>query len=236
MRFLSLFDGVYGFGLGLERAGMQCAGRAEIDPFCNALMDERRPSVLNYGDVRNVVTKEAVETVDLVCGGPPCQPVSQAAARTERGDGWLWPEMRRAVEVVAPRWVIFENPESVRYKNRGLGIVLRDLAALRYDCFWDVLPASLFGAPHRRARIWVVANSNRDGKSKLSLYAKAHQLQKPQIADRSWPNPPANIRVDDGVSGELDRLRVKALGNAAMPLIAEWLGNRIMQVEQQETP
>jgi len=229
IKFISLFDGIYGFGLGLERAGMKCVGRAEIDPFCNALMDERRPSVPNYGDVRNV-TEEAVGTVDLICGGPPCQPVSQAAARTERGDGWLWPEMCRAIEAVAPRWVIFENPESIRYNNRGLGIVLRDLTALRYDCFWDVLPASLFGAPHRRARIWVVANSNRDGKSKLSIYAKTHQLQKLQIADRGWPNPPEDIRVDDGVSTALDGLRVKALGNAAVPLIAEWIGKRIVEV------
>jgi len=223
---MSLFTGIGGFDLGLERAGMQCVAQAEIDPYCNKVLEMRWPNVPNYGDVRNVTST----TADLVCGGPPCQPVSQAAARTERGDGWLWPEMRRAIEVVAPRWVIFENPESVRYKNRGLGIVLRDLTALRYDCLWDVLPASLFGAPHRRARIWVVANSNRDGKSKLSLYAKTHQLQKPQIADRSWPNPPANIRVDDGVSTRMDRLRVKAIGNAVVPLIAEWIGERIVKI------
>jgi DNA (cytosine-5)-methyltransferase 1 len=92
----------------------------------------------------------------------PCQDISVAG----RGAGLagsrsgLWREFARIIGEVKPSWVLIENVPALR--SRGLGVVLRDLAALGFDAEWDCLPASAFGAPHRRDRIFVVAYAERE--------------------------------------------------------------------------
>jgi DNA (cytosine-5)-methyltransferase 1 len=97
--------------------------------------------------------------VDIITGGFPCQDISIAG--TGKGlDGdrsGLWSEMRRIICEVGPRFVFVENSPALTY--RGLGRVLGDLAALGYDARWGVLGAVHAGAPHRRERIWIVADS-----------------------------------------------------------------------------
>ena len=151
----SLFSGIGGFDIGLERVGMTMRWQVENDPYCNRVLRKHWPNVVRYGDIK-FIDWHTVERVDLVCGGFPCQPVSVAGKRKGRADErWLWPEFARCVGVLRPRYVLIENVSGLLV--RGFADVLRDLAACGYSCEWDCVPASAVGAPHQRDRVWIVA-------------------------------------------------------------------------------
>lgn len=152
----SLFAGIGGFDLGLERAGMRVRWQCEIDPYCRAVLARHWPGVPCFEDVCDLAGA-AVEPVDVLCGGFPCEDVSIAgrAAGLAGARSGLWHEYARLVSEIRPRYVIVENVPALL--ARGLGTVLGELAALGYDAEWDCLPASAFGAPHRRDRVWIVA-------------------------------------------------------------------------------
>jgi DNA (cytosine-5)-methyltransferase 1 len=157
----SLFTGIGGFDLGLERAGMRVLWQSEIDGFCQRVLAQHWPGVLLVPDVRDVGAG-TVPTVDVVCGGFPCQDISLAGkgAGIRGARSGLWAEYARVVGELRPRYVVVENVSALL--GRGLERVLGDLATLRYDAEWDCLPASAFGAPHRRDRIWLVAYPSGD--------------------------------------------------------------------------
>jgi DNA (cytosine-5)-methyltransferase 1 len=131
----SLFSGIGGFELGLERAGMRVLWQAETDPYASAVLAKHWPGVRNHGDVRNV-RAGAVEPVDVICGGFPCQDISNAGKRAgidgERSG--LWSEYARIVGELRPRYVIVENVAALL--GRGIERVLGDLAALGFDAEW----------------------------------------------------------------------------------------------------
>src|SRR4051812_1350475 len=107
--FGSLFAGIGGIDLGLERAGWRGRWQVEYEPFCQRVLAKHWPDVTRYGDI-HVVDWSRVEPVDLIAGGFPCQPWSSAGSR--RGlddDRWLWPEFERAVRHLRPRYVLVEN-------------------------------------------------------------------------------------------------------------------------------
>ncbi len=105
MKVGSLFSGIGGLDLGLERAGMEVVWQVEIDDFCNKVLAKHWPDVARYRDVRTV--GDDLEHVDLICGGFPCQPVSVAGKRNGKEDErWLWPDYLRIVRIVKPRWVL----------------------------------------------------------------------------------------------------------------------------------
>ena len=159
VKFISLFDGISGFILGFERAGMECVGRAEVDRFCNELAAEHYPHLSSYGDVR-YVTRETTGTVDLICGGFPCQDLSVAGKRAgldgERSG--LWFEFRRIIADVRPRWVVIENVPGLLSSNGGrdMGAIIEALAELGYGWAYRRLDAQYFGLAQRRKRIFIV--------------------------------------------------------------------------------
>jgi DNA (cytosine-5)-methyltransferase 1 len=150
----SLFSGAGLMDYGLTRAGFEHSWFCEIDPFCRRVLERRWPGVPIYEDVR---TLRAPERVDLLAGGFPCQDVSQVGRRAgiagERSG--LWDHFARLISELRPRYVLVENVPGLLV--RGMGRVLGDLAAVGYDAEWDCLPASAFGAPHLRARIFILA-------------------------------------------------------------------------------
>src|SRR5574343_193510 len=160
-----LFSGIGGFSLGLERAGMRTRWFSEIDPYASAVLRKHWADVPNHGDIRNV-RRGAVEPVDVLCGGFPCQDISNAGKRAgidgERSG--LWAEYARVIGELRPRYVIVENVSALL--GRGLGRVLGDLAALGFDAEWHCIPASAVGAPHRRERICIVAESRQQLESR----------------------------------------------------------------------
>ena len=157
MRVLDLFSGIGGFSLGLERAGMTTVAFCEIDPFCRRVLAKHWPNVPLHEDVRKLKGSD-VGSIDVICGGYPCQPFSLAGKRAGAADDrHLWPEMRRLVDELRPSWVIGENVAG--HLNMGLDDVLSDLGARGYACRPFVIPACAVGAWHRRDRVWIVAHA-----------------------------------------------------------------------------
>jgi DNA (cytosine-5)-methyltransferase 1 len=152
----SLFSGIGGFDLGLERAGMRILWQSEIDPYARRVLQKHWPDVTLHGDIREL-GKHNLEPVDILCGGFPCQDISLAGkgAGIDGARSGLWSEMWRVIRELRPRYVLVENVAAL--KSRGLDQVLGDLAACGYDAEWDCIPAVAAGAPHRRDRIFIVA-------------------------------------------------------------------------------
>jgi DNA (cytosine-5)-methyltransferase 1 len=120
--FGSLFAGIGGMDLGLERAGMECKWQVEINPFCQKVLAKHWPNVRRYGDITAV---EQLEYVDVIAGGFPCQDISYAGAGAgidgERSG--LWSEMLRIIRIVRPRFVIVENVAALL--TRGMAMPTR---------------------------------------------------------------------------------------------------------------
>ena len=156
-RLLDLFSGISGFSLGLERAGFETAAFCEISAKPRHLLATHWPGVPCFDDVTTLTATDLPGGVDAICGGFPCQDVSLAGkgAGLAGERSGLWREYARLVREFRPRYVIVENVSALL--GRGLGDVLGDLAALGYDAWWDCIPASAVGAPHRRDRVWIVA-------------------------------------------------------------------------------
>ena len=134
----------------------------EIEPYCQAVLKKHWPDVPTFKDITKLVGSdiEAIGGCDVICGGFPCQDISAAGkgAGLQGERSGLWKEYARLISELKPRWVIVENVAALR--SRGLGTVLRDLAALGYDAEWHCIPASAIGALHRRDRMWIVAYPN----------------------------------------------------------------------------
>lgn len=156
----SLFSGIGGFELGLERAiPAETIWQVEQDKFCQSILKKHWPKAKIYNDVRNI-TKDNVEPVDILCGGFPCQDISIAGkTRGLKGEkSGLWWEMWRIISELRPRIIVLENVSNIL--RLGGREVLGSLAQIGYDAEWTTIRASDFGAPHRRERWFCVAYPN----------------------------------------------------------------------------
>jgi DNA (cytosine-5)-methyltransferase 1 len=161
MTFGSLFAGIGGFDLGLERAGMQCRWQVEIDAYASSVLAKHWPGVARWGDVRTFPGGDSADwRVDLICAGVPCQPISQAGKRKGKSDDrWMWGECLRVVADLCPRFFVAENPVNILNDDGGRTFagIAHAIASLGYVCEWHVIRAADIGARHRRARVWIVA-------------------------------------------------------------------------------
>ncbi len=168
MKVLSLFSGGGLGDLGLMAAGMEIAGQVEIDAYCQKILALRYPETVKWKDVRLVTGKEVKEkcgAIDVITGGFPCQPFSNAGSKMGKSDDrHLWPEMFRIISEVRPSWVIGENVSG--FIDMALDDVLADLEGLGYECITFVFPAHALGAWHRRERVWIVGYSRLFGQEK----------------------------------------------------------------------
>jgi DNA (cytosine-5)-methyltransferase 1 len=140
---------------------MECAGQVEIDKFCLGVLEHHWPNVKRVEDIRDVTGLE-FGTVELVCGGFPCQPFSCAGEQKgKEDDRYLWPEMLRVIKEYRPAWVIGENVAGI--VNMELDNVLSDLESNGYQVQTFIIPACAVDAPHRRDRIWIIAYRSGNG-------------------------------------------------------------------------
>ena len=160
MRYGSLFSGVGGFDLGLDRAGMSCAWQVEKDPMARGVLDYHW-NYPTFDDVTTFGKASAPDgSVDLICGGFPCQDLSVAGRRAglagERS-GLFYEFMRLAAEF-APRWLLIENVPGLLSSDEGrdMAIVTSTLAGLGYGWAYRILDSQYFGLAQRRRRVFIV--------------------------------------------------------------------------------
>jgi DNA (cytosine-5)-methyltransferase 1 len=160
LRVGSLCTGYGGLDMAAQAVfGGELAWWADIDPGPIAVMGRHHPGVPNLGDLK-AIDWSAVERVDLLTAGYPCQPFSNAGKRLGTQDPrHLWPYVAKAVGALRPLCVVLENVAA--HLRRGFDVVLQDLAEIGYDATWAVVRASDVGAPHRRERLFVVASDAR---------------------------------------------------------------------------
>lgn len=150
----SICTGIDGIGLGLRAVtGARTAWMCEYEPNLRGALAERHGAV--YADVRTT-DWDAVEPVDIITAGYPCQPFSLAGLRKGTNDDrHLWPFVAGAIRRVGPRYVLLENVRG--HLTLGFDRVLGDLADLGFDARWGLFRASDVGAPHQRARLFILA-------------------------------------------------------------------------------
>lgn len=243
MKVLDLFSGVGGFPLGLERTGgFRTIAFCEIDPLCRRVLAKHWPEVPCYDDIRTLTARRLRAdgiAPDVLCGGFPCQDISDAGPRLgldgERSG--LWSEFARLIGELRPCYAIVENAAALRW--RGLARILGDLAALGYDAEWHCIPASAVGAPHVRDRLWIVAHPAGWGPQGWAWCGDEGSWRSPILtageiagARAPWPGEPGLDRVAYGVPDHVGR--VAALGNAVVPQIPELIGRAILTYERQK--
>lgn len=163
MKALTLFSGIGGFDLALERADVDVVGVCEIDKNAQSVLRRHFPKAELFDDVKKVgVNTHAKGTIDIICGGFPCQDLSIAGKRKgldgERSG--LWYEFARIIDELEPQWVVIENVPGLLSSAKGsdFAIILQWLAERGYCVAWRVLDAQYFGVAQRRRRVFVVAS------------------------------------------------------------------------------
>jgi DNA (cytosine-5)-methyltransferase 1 len=247
----SLFSGIGGLELGLEWAGLgHTVWQVESDEFCRGVLARHWPGVKQYNDVRTVGASN-LESVDLICGGFPCQDISNAGkgAGLSGARSGLWWEFARILEEVKPPWVVIENVASGA--NRWVDAVRRELERLGYKSFPIPLSARAVGAPHRRARVFIIAadpNGGGQHSKRLSCILNVERKTFGNYADgcnskesHTYPWSPKHgvCSVDDGipagvVEGRMtptERAKLRALGNAVVPQCAQVVGEFIKLIK-----
>ena len=230
----SLFSGIGGLDLGLERAGMRVIWQSEIDPYACKVLGKHWPEVVNHGNIKEINWDE-IKRPDVICGGYPCQPFSTAGKRRgEEDPRHLWPWVREAISRLRPRYAILENVRG--HLSLGGLSVIGELASIGYDAEWQIVSAASMGAPHKRDRLVIVAypQRKRDGEHGFADdIAKAGGLRvfdagRKERYERGqwWQAQPDMVRVAYGVPNRVDRLR--GLGNAVVPQVAQFIGELVI--------
>jgi len=196
MKVLDLCSGIGGFSLGLERAGFQTIAFCEKEDYPASILSKHWPEIPIASDIRklsyNFKTKQLffkdkviyVGSIDVICGGFPCQPYSNAGKRRgKKDDRDLWPEMFRLCKEVKPRWLIGENVAG--FISLALDDVLSDLEGEAYQTQSFVIPACAVGGIHRRDRVWIIANADRKTNGKQHKYEAS---SKPNVGKTTLHN------------------------------------------------
>jgi len=245
LRVLSLFAGVGGFDLGLERTGgFKTVAFCEILPERREHLARHWPDVPCYDDIRSLTADRLLAdgiAVDVICGGFPCQDISSSGTgRGLEGErSGLWYEYARLIGELRPSFVIVENVAALLH--RGIDHVLGALAKIGYDAEWQGLRATFAGLHQLRDRVWLVAYPESVGPQ--AVFAQPCILQAAQryhsrfaggcgpinatyAQGDIWPVEPGLVRVADGIPDRVHRIH--GLGNAVVPQIPELIGNAIL--------
>lgn len=215
MNELALFAGAGGGILSGALLGWRTICAVEVDSFCAKRLMQRQneghlPPFPVWDDVRTFDGASWSGIVDVVSGGFPCQPFSKAThGRPTAID--LWPEMRRIVREIYPRFVFAEN-----VCGKAINRAAIDCQKFGYKTASLRLSAKDLGADHIRNRYWLLAYSDLCGELRSGINAEAPKL--PKLRASIWDASPNESRMDDGVAYRVDRNR--AIGNGQVPVVA----------------
>jgi DNA (cytosine-5)-methyltransferase 1 len=243
VKCLDLFSGIGGFALAAQREGIETVAFCEIDPFCRRVLAKHWPGVPCHEDITKLDGSQYGGSIDIVCGGYPCQPYSLSGLQRGNADERaLWPHVRRVLRECGAQWLFCENVFG--HVKNGFEEVASQLEDDGFEVWPFVVPASAVGADHRRERIWIVAHSHGIGREAFlqresgwgdeaspdwsagnvdPSSGPAERLSRLEVLS----GEPAILGVDDGISHRVDRLR--ALGNAIYPEIAQLFFRAIRQ-------
>ncbi|MEL3905541.1 MAG: DNA (cytosine-5-)-methyltransferase [Treponema sp.] len=172
MTYLSICSGIEAATVAWEPLGFTPIGFAEIEPFPCELLQQKYPTVKNYGDITAYEAWSGITKFDILAGGTPCQSFSIAGKRGGTGDirGQLMYSYLDIVGTYKPQWIIWENVPGVLSSGKGLDFAtfLAGLEKCGYGWAYRVLDAQYFGVPQRRRRIFVIGHSD----SRTDLAAK----------------------------------------------------------------
>ena len=223
MNELALFAGAGGGILGGKLLGWRTVCAVEWDAYArDVLVARQNDGCLDpfpiWDDVQTFDGNPWRGLVDVVSGGFPCQDISCAGngAGIEGPRSGMWKHMARIISEVLPQFVFVEN--SPMLVGRGLSTVLGDLAAMGYGAKWGVVGAHHVAAPHKRDRIWIVADSNSTGCQKQRSGVTDAEEHKTAECRSWWLTEPDVGRVAHGVANRVDRLR--CIGNGQVPAVA----------------
>ena len=224
---LHLFAGAGGGILGGMSLGHRPCCAVEINPHCRkVLLQRQRDGILPWfpiwDDVRTFAGGEWRGIADVVAGGFPCQDISAAGkgAGIEGAKSGLWSEMARIIREVGPRFVFVEN--SPLLVQRGLAVVLGDLAEMGYDARWGIVGANAAGLPHRRERLWLLAadpqRSEWGEQPHHGTGGRVGRKLQPVTWDRDWLHVFTRVRgTGDGMARNVDR--TDAIRNGQVPSV-----------------
>jgi len=178
MRHGSLFSGIGGFDLAAEWMGWENVFHCEWNEFGRKVLNHYWPNAKSYEDITQTDFSIHRGKIDVLTGGFPCQPYSNAGKRLGKEDErHLWPEMLRAIREIRPTYVVGENVRGLVNWSGGLVFeeVCADLEAEGYEVQPFLLPACGKDAPHRRDRIWFVAHYNNRDWEKVRLQTRGQE-------------------------------------------------------------
>lgn len=215
MNELALFAGAGGGILGGKLLGWKTICAVEYDKYAAAILIQRQnDGILSpfpvWDDVRTFDGFPWRGRVDVVSGGFPCQAYSSAASGKNNADD-LWPEMRRIVADVAPRYVFAEN-----VSKRAINAAADDCESMGYKTRCVSLSASDVGGDHVRERHWLLAHTDMHGELLCAEYAE--MALRSSFRPSVWEANPHESRMADGLANRMDRL--SATGNGQVPLVA----------------
>lgn len=224
MNELALFAGAGGGILGGKLLGWRTVCAVEYDEYArNVLLARQDDGSLEpfpvWDDVRTFDGKPWRGVVDIITGGFPCQDISAAGkgAGINGERSGLWREMARIIGEIRPSFALVEN--SPLLVGRGLATVVSDLAEMGYDARWGVVGAWHCAAPHKRERIWILANATG---GRLERWPDEESRLAPQLVGAAWlresPIEAAQriLGVGHGMAGRMGGL--KAVGNGQVPV------------------
>jgi DNA (cytosine-5)-methyltransferase 1 len=204
MRHGSLFSGIGGFDLAAEWMGWENVFHCEWNEFGKKVLNYYWPNAISYHDITKTDFTIHKGTIDILTGGFPCQPYSAAGKRLgKEDDRHLWPEMLRAIREIQPTFVVGENVRGLTNWNGGMVFdeVQADLEAESYEVTPFLLPACAVNAPHRRDRIWFVANRNGSGFQKERAKQQTTGTEQYGKLHRTSTDSDINTTGPSGTSG-----------------------------------
>ena len=190
MRLLDLFSGIGGFSYAAEKlvGGYKTVAFCEMDEFCQKVLQKHWPEIPIYDDVRTLDATR-LGRIDIVTGGYPCQPFSQAGKRQgEKDERHLWPEMLRIIKSCKPRYVVAENVAG--HVNMGLDQVLTDLEDQGYTTRPIIIPACAKNAPHRRDRVWIIGELTTNHNNSGNRASRGNINKEQQTIEQGWKEQP----------------------------------------------
>ena len=228
IKILDLFSGIGGFSLGLEATGhFETTCFVENNEYCRAVLRHHWPEMPVLGDICDVRKEDLpCPNPDIVVGGFPCQPFSQAGKqKADKDKRHLWPEMFRLIRECRPTWVVGENV--IGFAKLGLDKALTDLENEGYATRTFNIPACATGAPHLRQRLWIIAHSESESKPRGQLDLldpTRHMGDTKHNGSLTSPTPGTVLRQSEEQKGK-EEIGESTRAGGASPNVADPNGN-----------